>query len=601
MSGNFIRRTAVLIAAVAAVALVAAPAALANQDTIKAAAGVPFSGAVDSFPSCTPTSATINWGDGAVTPGTYDSTNIAVTGSHTYGAAGTFSGTVTLVGSDCTGLPADTFTATVASAPQFTQCPAVGLDFGCQFLIDITPGGTVVLQDTNQGAYEGSEDALIGVKNDSSSPLSSIPIASPGSDVFSFDGDGLCDNGSSTVPSGCQLIGATAGTPCDRSGPCAFPAVPGQPGANPDPYTGSTQNGYEGPQNYFSNVSADTSSGVVNFSPPLQPGQSTYFSLEEPPSAAAINVGSTPVGGGLTAPPTVTATSASFVAIVNPNGSATSAQFQFSLDPHYGPLASFSQLTPSQAVGGDFGSHVVSATVHGLVPNAIYHVHLVATNKNGQTLGSDVTFRTKAAPAPGSPTVGKTFNTGPVTGLVLVKVHGVFRPITQALQFPVGSIIDALGGSVTIITAASGHPASDAAAKGKKHKSKVKTQSGRFGGAIFKVAQAHNGLATLSLVENAFPGAPSFATCKAHKSTDATAAALSSRTLQFLRASAHGSFSTRGRYGAATVRGTKWTTADRCDGTFIHDLTDSVAVTDFVRHKTIILHAGGSYLAKKKP
>jgi len=39
--------------------------------------------------------------------------------------------------------------------------------------------------------------------------------------------------------------------------------------------------------------------------------------------------------------------------------------------------------------------------------------------------------------------------------------------------------------------------------------------------------------------------------------------------------------------------------ADRCDGTLTHDITDSVSVTDFVRHRTIILHAGQSYLAKK--
>ena len=69
-----------------------------------------------------------------------------------------------------------------------------------------------------------------------------------------------------------------------------------------------------------------------------------------------------------------------------------------------------------------------------------------------------------------------------------------------------------------------------------------------------------------------------------------------SRVLQLLRASAHGKFRTRGRYSAATVLGTAWTVADRCDGTLTHDLTDSVSVTDFVRHKTIILHAGQSYL-----
>jgi hypothetical protein len=104
----------------------------------------------------------------------------------------------------------------------------------------------------------------------------------------------------------------------------------------------------------------------------------------------------------------------------------------------------------------------------------------------------------------------------------------------------------------------------------------------------------------LTLVEGAFAGAPTYATCKKHKQADASAAALSSRTLQLLHASAHGKFRTSGRYSAATVRGTKWTIADRCNGTLTRDIADSVAVTDFVRHKTIILHAGQTYLAKAR-
>ena len=297
----------------------------------------------------------------------------------------------------------------------------------------------------------------------------------------------------------------------------------------------------------------------------------------------------------------MTATSASFVAIVNPNGALTTAQFQFNLDPKYSALADFAQTTPTQTVGGDFADHVVSATVTGLVPNALYHVHLVANNKNGTTNGADVTFRTKSAPAPGAPTLGRTVNLQPVSGLVLIKVHGVFVPLTELTQFPTNSVINALHGTLRLITAAGGHPATDAAAKGKgkKGKGKVKTQTGTFGGAIFKVSQAHNGLATLSLVENAYKGAPSFATCKKGKAADATAAALSSKTLQLLKSNAKGKFTTKGKYGAATVRGTKWTIADRCNGTQIHDVTDSVAVTDFVHHKTIVLHAGQTYLAKK--
>ena len=111
---------------------------------------------------------------------------------------------------------------------------------------------------------------------------------------------------------------------------------------------------------------------------------------------------------------------------------------------------------------------------------------------------------------------------------------------------------------------------------------------------------AKDGVTNLLLVEGEFPGAPSYTICKAHKAADATTAALSTQTLQLLHASAHGKFRTTGRYSAATVRGTIWTIADRCDGTLTHDITDSIAVTDFAHHKTIILHAGQSYLARPR-
>jgi hypothetical protein len=59
----------------------------------------------------------------------------------------------------------------------------------------------------------------------------------------------------------------------------------------------------------------------------------------------------------------------------------------------------------------------------------------------------------------------------------------------------------------------------------------------------------------------------------------------------------HGEY--RGRYSSATIRGTIWSIADRCDGTLVRDATESVVVSDVVRHKTIVPHAGQSYLAKK--
>ena len=309
---------------------------------------------------------------------------------------------------------------------------------------------------------------------------------------------------------------------------------------------------------------------------------------------ATVNAAPSPV---ITGAPSVGITRAGFTGSVNPDGLPTTASFQYALDPKYtggGPIV-YNQTTLAQSVGSDFTAHTVTASVAGLVPNALYHVRLVATNSAGTSFGPDVAFTTLKAPLPGAPAVGKTFNLSPVNGVVLIQLHGQLVPLTQLEQIPKNTLIDALHGTLKLTTALpGGGGARDAAAKGKK---KVKTQSGAFGGAIFKISQARNGLATLALVEGAVKGGPSFGTCKAHKAGDPTATAATSKTLQLLHASAKGKFSTKGRYSAATVRGTKWTVADRCDGTLTHDITHSVAVTDFVRHRTIILHAGQSYLA----
>jgi hypothetical protein len=68
--------------------------------------------------------------------------------------------------------------------------------------------------------------------------------------------------------------------------------------------------------------------------------------------------------------------------------------------------------------------------------------------------------------------------------------------------------------------------------------------------------------------------------------------------LALLRATAHGAFKTRGRYSAATVRGTAWTVRDRCDGTLTTVVRGVVTVRDFVRHVTVMVRAGHTYLAR---
>jgi archaeosine-15-forming tRNA-guanine transglycosylase len=61
-----------------------------------------------------------------------------------------------------------------------------------------------------------------------------------------------------------------------------------------------------------------------------------------------------------------------------------------------------------------------------------------------------------------------------------------------------------------------------------------------------------------------------------------------------------GRFRTHGRNSQATVRGTRWVTVDRCDGTLTRVTEGAVAVRDKVRHRTVLVRAGHSYLAKSR-
>jgi hypothetical protein len=63
---------------------------------------------------------------------------------------------------------------------------------------------------------------------------------------------------------------------------------------------------------------------------------------------------------------------------------------------------------------------------------------------------------------------------------------------------------------------------------------------------------------------------------------------------------ATGQFRTKGRYASASIRGTKWLTADRCDGTLIRVVTGAVTVRDFVKHRSLTLRSRHQYLARAR-
>jgi hypothetical protein len=163
-----------------------------------------------------------------------------------------------------------------------------------------------------------------------------------------------------------------------------------------------------------------------------------------------------------------------------------------------------------------------------------------------------------------------------------------FIPLTEPRQLPVGTQVDARKGTIAITTATG---------SGKK------TQTGQFGTGVFKINQSRSkkakGLTELALLED-FPGGPAFSQCsgKAARAARAGSAKSNSKIVQLLRSSVKGKFRTRGRYAAATVRGTVWDTVDRCDGTLVSVHRGVVVVTDLRHHRNVSVRAGHSYLAK---
>lgn len=353
-------------------------------------------------------------------------------------------------------------------------------------------------------------------------------------------------------------------------------------------------------------------SGTVDVTVTTAGGPSTTSSADQFSYQAAPSIAPGKPTSNTGPPSVLTATGAAFSGTVNPNGLQTTAHFEYGLDPRYTGSATvaYTLITASTTLGADFAVHPVSATVSGLLPNALYHVRLVATNSAGTTYGPDRMFTTNADPAPPAPVLGKSVDVKPVSGVVFVRLpHSAspyaaahraavapfikgkgFVPLTETRRLPTGTQVDARRGTLNLVTAT-----------GQRHK----TQTGTFSGAIFSFVQAsrrsQKGLTTITLLEGLFPGAPSYATCKAHAASDnpTAYAAVSSRVLQALRASDHhGSFRTRGRYSAATVRGTVWGVRDRCDGTLTTVFSGTVLVDDFATGKTITLHAGHTFLAR---
>ena len=137
----------------------------------------------------------------------------------------------------------------------------------CGFIITIG-AGNVITGAVVPGAapYDGSDDALVGVVNNSGALFTgtiSFSGSGNGGGLFAFDGDGICNYASAA-------------------------------------YCAKAPTGYEGPLNIFTGINASGTSGTVDFSTlgGIAVGATTFFSLEGSPASIVAGGGLGGIPGG---------------------------------------------------------------------------------------------------------------------------------------------------------------------------------------------------------------------------------------------------------------------------------------------------------------
>ena len=299
--------------------------------------------------------------------------------------------------------------------------------------------------------------------------------------------------------------------------------------------------------------------------------------------------------GRITLPPlvrdvaadTITTTSARLRGKVRANSQATEYFFE------YGTTTAYGGETPEAYAGSGYDLNTVSATVEGLQPSTTYHYRLVAENGAGESKGADRVFTTESLPAapsndpvevPVAPDFGKTVVVAP-EGTVLVKAPGGgWETMEPGAEMPLAATFDTRRGAVSLTSAGC----------------RGNTQTGRFGGGIFTLRQppAACGRVDVYLRGGRFSACPRVGAKRRARSGAVASASRSHRVRKLWGRDKGGRFRTHGRHSQATVRGTRWLTVDRCDGTLTRVTSGAVSVRDYRRHRTVLVRAGHSYLAR---
>lgn len=158
--------------------------------------------------------------------------------------------------------------ASPVTAP-FTECPTIGAAPSCDILLVVNPDQSIsVLGDSSVGPYDGSDDTLVGIVNNSSAAITAVTVSGPNSDLAGFDGDGICT----------YAAGSSGGSGFTGDSYCTA-----QQKAGSDP------GDYAGPGTSFTLDPNSQDDVEVDFTGNgLAAGNSTYFSLEGALTAAVV-------------------------------------------------------------------------------------------------------------------------------------------------------------------------------------------------------------------------------------------------------------------------------------------------------------------------
>jgi len=272
---------------------------------------------------------------------------------------------------------------------------------------------------------------------------------------------------------------------------------------------------------------------------------------------------------------------------VRPGNAATDAWFEYwpTADPN-------PRRTAVEPIARGVEPVELNVAIAGLTPGTDYSFRLAASSgfgpnpvhsATGTLRTADPVVVVAAAVREGlpPPVAGKTFNIAPLDGIVTTSCASEsVRKLEKPRQVTLDCQIDAERGTVSVT-----------ASKG----SSGETQTAAFWGGLFDIDQ------------EAGDDREAVMTLAGQRRCEKRAGSMGNRRIlsrsggggRRLWGSGSGNYKTAGSHGSATVRGTIWLVADRCDGSTLFKVRKgTVVVRDFIKKSSVVIEAGQSYVAR---